>query len=143
MLNLKYDMMTKKSLNELSYNVIGAAIEVHKAMGPGLLESVYHRCLMHELYLKGIYFISELNVPVYYKDIEIETPLRCDLFVENCLVIELKSVEAIKPIFEAQLLTYMKLLEAPKGILINFNCINLFKNGQQTFVNDLFRFLPD
>lgn len=136
-------MMTKKSLNELSYNVIGAAIEVHKCMGPGLLESVYHRCLAHELNLKGIYFISELNVPVYYKDLEIETSLRCDLFVENCLVIELKSVESIKPIFEAQLLTYMKLLEAPKGILVNFNCTNLFKNGQQTFVNEWYRFLPD
>lgn len=135
--------MTKKELNALTYNVIGAAIEVHKALGPGLLESVYHKCLMYELEQRGIYYLSEPNIPVYYKDVELETVLRCDLFVENCLVIELKAVESIKPIFEAQLLTYMRLLEAPKGILINFNSTNLFKSGQQTFVNDWFKLLPE
>ncbi len=95
------------------------------------------------IHLNGIYFISEPIIPIYYKDIEIESTLRCDVFIENCLVVELKAVESIKSIFEAQLLTYMKLLDAPKGILMNFNCINLFKNGQKTFVNDLYRFLPE
>lgn len=135
--------MTKKYLNELTYAVVGAAIDVHKALGPGLLEGVYHKCLKHELFLRKLSFQSEMIVPVHYKGIYIEAELRCDLFVENCLPIELKSVDAIHPIHEAQLLTYMKLLKAPKGILINFNCLNLFKDGQKTFVNELFRTLPE
>ena len=134
--------MTKKYLDELTYNVIGAAIEVHKELGPGLLESVYHKCLKHELNLRNINFVSEIYVPVQYKGINIETELRCDLFVENILSVELKAVEAIIPLNEAQLLTYMKLLESPKGILINFNCVNLFKLGQKTLVNELYRNLP-
>ncbi len=135
--------MTKKQLNELTYTIIGAAIEVHKALGQGLLESVYHKCLKHELELRGLRFSSELIVPLRYKDINIDTELRCDLLVENCIVLELKSVAEILPIHEAQTLTYMKLLDIPKGILFNFNCVNLFKEGQQTFVNELFRNLPD
>ncbi|MFD0941369.1 GxxExxY protein [Pedobacter boryungensis] len=135
--------MTKKNLNDLTYTIIGAAIEVHKYLGPGLLESAYQKCLEHELSLRGVYFLAQPNVPVYYKEIQIETTLRCDLFVENCIVIELKAVDSISPIFKAQLFTYMKLLEAPKGILINFNCLNLFKDGQQTYVNDLFSLLPE
>lgn len=135
--------MTKHYLDELTYKTIGAAIEVHKTLGPGLLESVYQNCLEHELGLRDIYFLSQPVAPVYYKDIEIDAFLRCDFFIENCLVVEVKSVETVKPIFTSQLLTYMKLLEAPKGILINFNCVNLFKDGQKTFVNDLFGTLPD
>jgi len=135
--------MTKKQLNELTYTIIGAAIEVHKALGQGLLESVYHKCLKHELELRGLKFSSELIVPLRYKDINIDTELRCDLLVENCIVLELKSVIEILPIHEAQTLTYMKLLSVPKGILFNFNCVNLFKEGQQTFVNEQFRNLPD
>ena len=84
--------MTEKKLNEISYNVIGAAIEVHKALGPGLLESIYHECLKHELSLRDISFVSEMDVQVVYKDLPLTTYLRCDLFVENCLVVELKSV---------------------------------------------------
>ena len=135
--------ITKHLLNELSYEVIGAAIEVHKALGPGLLESVYHKCLMHELAFREIPFVTEINIPVLFKGLHINTELRCDLFIDNCLAVELKAVESTLPIHEAQLLTYMKLLEAPKGILINFNCINLFKEGQKTFVNHFFRDLPD
>lgn len=78
-----------------------------------------------------------------YKGIDIETELRCDLLVDDAVVLELKSVEALAPIHEAQLLTYMKLLKKPKGILINFNCTNLFKEGQRTFVNEYFRTIPD
>lgn len=135
--------MTKKYLNELTYEVVGAAIEVHKALGPGLLEGVYHKCLKQELWLRKIPFASEMVVPVHYKGIDIEAELRCDLFIGNTIAIELKSVDTILPIHEAQLITYMKLLESPKGILINFNCVNLFRDGQKTFVNELFRLLPE
>jgi len=82
-------------------------------------------------------------VPVQFKGIILETDLRCDLFVENCFAVELKTVAEIAPIHKAQLLTYMKLLKAPKGILINFNCVNLFKDGRKTFVNELFKALPE
>ena len=82
-------------------------------------------------------------MPVHYKGIEIEAELRCDFLIENKIVVELKAVDAIAPVFEAQLLTYMKLLEKPKGILINFNCENLFEEGQRTYVNEYFRSLPD
>lgn len=135
--------MTKKLLDKLTYEVVGAAIEVHKALGPGLLESVYHKCMIHELDLRGISYFSEALVNVNFKGRELDTELKCDLFVENCLVVELKSVAELNRLHEAQLLTYMKLLKAPKGILINFNCLNIFKDGQKTFVNELFRELPE
>lgn len=142
-MQFKQRMITKKYLDKLTYDVIGAAIEVHKAIGAGLIESVYHDCLKHELSLRNINFLTELIVPVHFKGLDLETDLRCDLFVENCLVIELKAVSSLVPIYEAQLLTYMKLLKAPKGILVNFNCVNLFKEGQKTFVNEFFRNLPE
>ncbi|MDD8019552.1 MAG: GxxExxY protein [Bacteroidota bacterium] len=135
--------MTKKYLNELTFQIVGAAIEVHKALGPGLLESVYHKCLKQELTLRKLWYASEFIVNVGYKGIVLDTELRCDLLIENLIVVELKSVDSIIPVHEAQLLTYMKLLEKPKGILINFNCSNLFKEGQKTFVNELFRNLPE
>jgi GxxExxY protein len=132
-------MLTKKYLDDLTYEVIGSAIEVHKQLGRGLLESVYHECLKEELSHRKINFLTELKVPLLYREKELNVNFRCDLFVENCLVVELKSVTEMNPIFEAQLYTYMNLLKAPKGILINFNCSNIFKNGQKTFVNDYFR----
>lgn len=132
-------MLTKKYLDDLTYEVIGSAIEVHKQLGRGLLESVYHKCLKEELSHRKIIFLTELKVPLFYREKELNVNFRCDLFVENCLVVELKSVTEMNPIFEAQLYTYMNLLKAPKGILINFNCSNIFKNGQKTFVNDYFR----
>ncbi len=135
--------MTKKFLDELTYNVIGAAIEVHKEFPAGLLESVYQRCLIQELKLRGINFQSELVIPIIYKGVNLNAELRCDLFVENCLVLELKAVECVLPIHEAQLFTYMKLLNSPKGMLINFNWVNIFKEGQKTYVTELFRNLPD
>jgi GxxExxY protein len=136
-------MLTKKYLKELTYDVIGAAIEVQKTIGPGLLESVYQKCMEEELILRKIHFESELTVPIHYKDKSIDTEFRCDLFVEKCLVLELKSVESIQPLHKAQIMTYMKLLNSPKGILINFNSLNLFSEGQLTFVNEMFRNLPD
>lgn len=84
-----------------------------------------------------------MKIPVIYKTKELEIDFKCDLYIENCLVIELKSVSEINGIHEAQLMTYMKLLKAPKGILINFNCFNIFKEGQKTFVNEYFKNLPE
>ncbi len=135
--------ITKSYLKDLTYHVTGAAIEVHKSLGPGLLESVYHKCLKHELELRRINFTSEFRVPISYKGIVVEVDdLRCDFLIENILPLELKSVEKILPIHEAQILTDIKLLSAPKGILLNFNVVNLYNDGQKTFVSESFRNLP-
>jgi GxxExxY protein len=112
----------------LSAKVIGAAIEVHRHKGPGLIESIYERCLLHELHLQNISVVNQLLVPVEYKGLVFEEPLRLDVYVERCLIIENKVVESILPIHKAQLLSYMKLLNAPLGLLINFH-EPLLKNG--------------
>lgn len=135
--------MTKSFLTDLTYQVNGAAIEVHKFSGPWLLESVYHKCLKRELDFRGISYKSELLVPINFKGLDVDTNLRCDFFIENCVVLELKAVEEFAPIHHAQLLTYMKLLEAPKGILYNFYSVNLYKEGQKTLVNEYYRLLAD
>ena len=135
--------MTKTYLDELTYKIIGCAIEVHKVMGSGLLETVYHQCLKEELVLRNINFVSEMKLPVMYKGKSLDIDFRCDLFIENSIVVELKSAKEIIPIYDAQILTYMKLLQCPKGILINFNCSNIFKEGQKTFVNEYFNRLPN
>ena len=135
-------LITQTYLDELTYDVIGAAIEVHKTIGSGLLESVYQKCLEEELKYRNINFQSEKTISVIYRDKEMNVDFRCDFFIENCLVVELKSVNEMSSIFEAQFLTYMKLLKSPKGILINFNCFNIFKEGQKTFVNEYFKLLP-
>lgn len=135
--------MNKRQLDRLSYDVLGAAIEVHKAVGPGLIEAVYHECIKHELGLRNLSFATELTVPVHFKGMSVTTDLRCDLFVENLLVVELKAVSDLMPIHQAQLFTYMKLLNAPKGLLINFHSVNLFRDGQKTLVNEIYRLLPD
>lgn len=130
---------TKDYFTNLIYQVNGAAIEVHKELGPGLLESVYHKCLKHELELSGIEFSSEMIVPIEYKGLQFDADLRCDLFIENSLVVELKAVEKILPIHEAQLLSYMKLLNVPIGLMLNFKCTNIYKEGQKTYVNKLYK----
>lgn len=136
-------IITRSTLKDLVYQVNGAAIEVHKNIGAGLLENVYHQCLKKELELRKINFSSELEIPLNYKGYELESKLRCDLFIENSLVLELKSVTEINPIFEAQLLTYMNLLKAPIGLLINFNVKNIYYEGQKTMVNEYYRMLED
>lgn len=135
--------MTKTYLKDLIYHVNGCAIEVHKHLGPGLLESVYHSCLKKELIIRGINFQTELIIPVNYKGLEVEAGLRCDLFIEKSLVVELKAIEKVLPIHEAQLLTYMKLLEVPIGLIINFNVTHIFKEGQKSYVNELYRYLEE
>lgn len=135
--------LTKTYLKDLIYHVNGAAIEVHKNLDPGLLESIYHKCLEKELSIKDFNFKTELIIPINYKGLEIDANLRCDLFVENCLLVELKSVEKILPIHEAQLLTYMKLLKIPMGLMINFNVTNIYKEGQKTYINEIYRILEE
>ncbi len=135
--------ITKTYLKDLIYKVNGAAIEVHKALGPGLLESVYHKCIKHELSIRKIKFKSELRVPVSYKGLDLDAELRCDLFIENILPVELKAIESVLPVHEAQLMTYMKLLKAPIGLMLNFNVTHIFKDGQRTYVNELYRNIPE
>ncbi len=135
--------ITKSYLTDLVYKVNGAAIEVHKQLGPGLLESVYHKCLKKELELRDIKFQSEVVVSVNYKGLKLDTELRCDLVVEGILPVELKAVQSVLPVHEAQLMTYMNLLNSPEGLLINFNVTNIFKEGQKTYVNDLYRDFDD
>jgi GxxExxY protein len=105
----------------LSREVIGAAIEVHRDKGPGLIESIYEKCIGHELRLRSITYAQQRVVRVTYKDFVFEEPLRFDLLVDNCLLLELKCVETVLPIHKAQLLSYMKLLDVPLGLLINFH----------------------
>ncbi|MEX6686000.1 GxxExxY protein [Danxiaibacter flavus] len=131
--------MTKTTLKQIVYEVNGAAIEVHKALGPGLLESVYHSCMAEELSTRNISFISEMIVPVHYKGLKIDTDLKADMFVEDCLVLEFKAVEKIIPVYEAQIMTYMRLLRSPMGLLINFNCHNIYREGQKTYVNEFYQ----
>lgn len=135
--------ITKKYLDELTYNIIGCAIEVHKQLGPGLLESIYEKCFTRELFLRGISFQSQLIVPLSYKGLSLDADLRLDVLVENILCVELKAQEGLLPIHDAVLLSYMEMLQIPKGILINFHCINIFKEGQKTLVNKFFSALPD
>lgn len=105
----------------LSYEIIGAAIEVHRLKGPGLIESIYEKCLTREPDLRKISSVNQKAVLIEYKGYTFEEPLRFDLLVENCILLELKSVEQVLPVHKAQLLSYMKLLDIPIGLLINFH----------------------
>lgn len=117
-----------KAVDELSSRVLGAAIEVHRNLGPGLLESVYQQCLAYELSKLNVKFSMEHPIPVRYKDVNVDCAFRADLIVENNIIIEIKSAEKILPIHEAQLLTYLRLTGIRLGLLINFNT-RLLKNG--------------
>jgi len=119
--------------DELSNRVIGCALEVHRELGPGLLESTYEQCLARELKLNGIRFKLQHPQPVEYKGVRLDCGYRVDLLVEDKLIIELKSVEQVKGIYEAQLLTYMRLAGVKTGLLMNFNVTKL-KSGIKRFV---------
>jgi GxxExxY protein len=121
--------MTQKYLNDLTYTIVGAAIEIHKELGPSLLESVYEKSLSHLLQKKGLHLLAQQKVPLVFRGLQLDCDLRYDLFIEDSIIVEVKAADGLLPIHEAQLLTYLKLLEKPKGILINFNCINIFKEG--------------
>ena len=117
-----------KKADCLSAEVIGAAIEVHRNKGPGLIESIYERCLLRELELRSIYATTQKIVRVEYKGLTFDEPLRFDLLVDDCLLVELKAVEVLHPFSKAQLFSYMKLLDIPIGLLINFH-EPVLKNG--------------
>lgn len=134
--------MTKKGITQLSYDIVGCAIKVHKELGPGLLESVYERCLKYELEKQGFFVRSQVSVPVNYDNLKLQTDFRLDLLVNECIVVELKAVEKMLPIHEAQLMTYMKLLKKPQRLLINFFTDNLTK-GVKPMVNEVFTQLSD
>ena len=123
-------------INDVSGEIIGAAIEVHKTIGPGLLESAYEACLCHELTLRNLKFESQLPIPVVYKKAQLDCGYRLDLLVNDAIVIELKAVDTISPIHHAQLLSYLKLGDYRLGFLINFNVLRL-KQGIKRMVNQL------
>jgi len=117
----------------LSHAVIGAAIEVHRVLGPGMLESAYEECLVHELGLREIAVKRQFPVPVFYKDVRLDCGYRIDILAEDQIVVELKSVDSMLPVHEAQLLTYMHFARKKIGLLINFN-VKVLKEGLRRFV---------
>lgn len=119
---------------EVIKKVLDAAFKIHSALGPGLLESVYETCLVNELKSSGLKVDSQLSLPVVYEGITVDSGLRLDLLVENCVIVEIKAVENIIPLYNAQLLTYMKLTKTRIGLLINFNTIHL-RDGIKRLVN--------
>lgn len=121
-------------LNEISEIIIGCAIEVHKALGPGLLESTYEVCLIHELSKRGLRVEKQVAVPVIYDSIKLDAGYRIDLLVGDAVIVELKSVDRLRPIHEAQLLSYLKLSGKKVGLLINFN-VKLLKDGIRRLAN--------
>ncbi len=114
--------------NELTHTIIGAAIEVHRQLGPGLLESAYEECLARELTVRGLGYQRQKAVPVVYKEVKLECGYRMDILVEDRIVLELKSVEALNPVHEATILTYLRLSGRSLGLLINFN-VAILKDG--------------
>ena len=119
--------------NELSHRVVGCAIEVHRSLGPGLLESTYEQCLAYELSMNGIGFQLQHPLPVVYKDVRLDCGYRVDVLVEGELILELKSVEKLSGVHESQLLSYMKLAGVKHGFPINFN-VEVLKDGLKSFV---------
>ncbi|MBO6184913.1 MAG: GxxExxY protein [Chryseobacterium sp.] len=134
--------MTKTEVTQLSYDIVGCAIKVHKELGPGLLESVYELCLAYELKEKGYLVDQQVTTKINYGKIEIETPLKVDLLVNETIIIEIKTVEKLLPIHQAQLMTYMKILKKPQGLLINFYSENITKS-MVPLINEYFAKLPE
>ncbi len=120
-------------INQITEKIIGRAIDVHRMLGPGLLESAYEECLYYELISSGLMVERQKPVPVVYKEIKLECGYRIDLLVENIVVIELKTVDCFNPVHDAQILTYMKFADKKIGLLINFN-VTVLKNGIRRFV---------
>jgi len=123
-------------INELSSKIIGAAIEVHKAIGPGLLESTYEECICHELNLRSLSLERQKSLAVQYKGLKLDCGYRLDVVVENSIILELKSCERIEPIHRAQLLTYLKLSGLNLGLILNFN-VTVMRDGIVRIVNEL------
>jgi GxxExxY protein len=119
--------------NDITHGIIGAAIEVHKRLGPGLLESAYEECLAHELSLRNLRVDRQVGVPIVYRETKLECGYRIDLLIESRIVVELKSVESLAPIHEAIILTYLRLSGHKIGLLINFN-VAILKDGVRRFI---------
>ncbi|HSL88374.1 MAG TPA: GxxExxY protein [Ignavibacteriaceae bacterium] len=134
--------ITKSYINNLAYKIVGCAIEVHKQLGPGLLESVYETCFVDELNSNGFYVQRQVPIPIIYKGKDLGTNLILDLLVNELIIIELKAVEVIIPVYKAQLLSYLKLTGKPKGLLINFHCENI-KDHLVPLVTAEFAKLPE
>jgi len=127
--------MTKGELNKLSKEILDASIEVHRIMGPGLLESVYEECLIEELKSRNIHATNQVELPLVYKGRKLKKEFRLDILVENEIILELKTVESLLPVHEAQIISYLKLPDKQLGFLINFN-VSLIKFGFSRFVNN-------
>ena len=125
----------KGDLNAITHKIIGGAIEVHRALGPGLLESAYEACLAFELAERGLKVEQQKPLPVVYKDVHLDCGYRLDLLVEDAVIVELKAVSELAPIHEAQVLSYLKLSGCKVGLLINFN-VEVLKQGIRRLVND-------
>ena len=123
-----YEESWNRERDPLTQKVIGSAIEVHRRLGPGLLESTYEQCLAHELSLSGVAFRLQTRMPVNYRDIKLDCGYRVDMFVENRVIVEIKAVEQLLGVHEAQVITYMRLANVPVGLLINFN-VKLLRDG--------------
>jgi GxxExxY protein len=128
--------MNVNELNERSGAVVDAAMKVHSALGPGLLESAYQACLTHELQLRGLQVMTQIALPVTYRGIRLEVGYRIDLLVDNAVVVEVKAIAKVLPVHHAQLLSYLRLSGHRLGLLINFHEIHL-KHGIKRMVNDL------
>jgi GxxExxY protein len=135
-------MQTKKEVNQLAYDILNAAIEVHRTIGPGLIESIYEACLIKELELRGFDVKQQEHVTIHYKGLELDAHLRCDLLVNDTIIVENKAVQELHPVFEAKLLSYMKMLKKPKGLIINFFTSNIIKS-MKPMVNEYYAALPD
>ena len=127
-------MNDHEKLNQISGKIIGAAMEVHRTLGPGLLESTYEACLCREFQLQGIPFEHQVTLPVEYKELKLDCGYRIDLLVDRLIIVEIKAVEGLDPIHEAQLLTYLRLKKLWLGLLINFN-VPVLKEGIRRLVN--------
>jgi GxxExxY protein len=125
----------KDRLDQITHRIIGAAIEVHKILGPGLLESAYEACLAYELRQLGYKIEQQKPLPVIYKDVKLDCGYRLDLVVEDAVIIEIKAIEQIAPIHDAQLISYLRLADKRVGLLINFH-VQLLKNGVKRIVNN-------
>lgn len=126
--------MAPEQLNDLSYRIIGAGVEIHRALGPGLLESTYRTCMIYELRQRGMKVVSEQVIPVRYKNLILDGGYRIDLMVDDIVIVELKSVETVLPVHHAQLLSYLRHTSKPLGLLINFN-VDILTNGVIRKVN--------
>ncbi|MDX1617784.1 MAG: GxxExxY protein [Balneolaceae bacterium] len=133
---------TKKYVNRISYEIVGCAVEVHRHLGPGLLESVYEMCMIEEMTACGLQVLSQVPVQIRYKTKSLDQNLMLDLLVNNLVIVELKAVDVMLPVFKAQLLSYLKLTGKPKGLLINFHCDNIV-NNLVPLVTDQFAKLKD